>query len=188
MNYRNKGFEPAEIEKFRIHLAKIGKPYSIVDSEDNSDEYVNFRFIGMFEGKEVIYDAVIYTLRLHHNSEVYELAEHLAAKRIPNFKPIRYDEDDEGNMKALSPQDEELGLLLAEIIAEIEEEESVKVQEHVEIDDTADYGIALDAGLNVEEVTDGVIKKFISDFNDDSLNLDPTLYSFVTQEEEEEDE
>jgi hypothetical protein len=185
MVYSNKGFDPSEIEKLRQSLQKHGKSYEIVSSEDNSDEYVNFRFIGIYEGKEVIYDAVIYTLRLHHNSEVYELAEHKAAQRVPNFRPISYDEDENGNMKALTAEDEEMGLILAEIIAELEEEEAVKVHEHVELDDTADFGVALDIGLHVENVSDQVISQFVKNYNEDTLKLDPTHYSFISEDEEE---
>jgi hypothetical protein len=184
MVYPNKGFDPSEIEKFRKELSKSGRNFRIVESEDNSEEYVNFQFIGMYEGREVIYDAVIYTLRLHHSSELYDLAEHKAAQRIPNFHPIRYDEDENGNMKVLGSEDEEMGLILAEIMAELEEEEAVKVQEHVDIDDSIDFGVALDIGLNVETVSDRVIEQFIKNYNDDNLKLDPTLYSFVNEEEE----
>lgn len=184
MVYPNKGFDPSEIEKFRKELYKSGKNFRVVESEDNSEEYVNFQFIGMYEGREVIYDAVIYTLRLHHSSELYDLAEHKAAQRIPNFHPIRYDEDENGNMKALGSEDEEMGLILAEIMAELEEEEFVKVQEHVDVDDSIDYGVALDIGLHVETVSDRVIENFIKNYNEDTLKLDPTLYSFVNEEEE----
>jgi hypothetical protein len=42
----------------------------------------------------------------------------------------------------------------------------------------------LDISLNVEEITQEVIEKFISDFNAGTLELDPTLYSFTSEEEE----
>ncbi len=84
----NPGLDPKNIEDLKRELKKLGKPFSIIPDEENSDEYVNFYFIGMFEGREVIYDAALYTLRLHHSSEVYELAEHEAAKKFPNFKGI----------------------------------------------------------------------------------------------------
>jgi hypothetical protein len=40
--------------------------------------------------KDVIYDTAIYTLRLHHESELYE-AEHRAAKHF-EYKKINYEE------------------------------------------------------------------------------------------------
>ena len=36
----------------------------------------------------------------------------------------------------------------------------------------------------IEEITQEVIEKFISDFNAGTLELDPTLYSFTSEEEE----
>ncbi len=164
-------------------MSKCNQNYLISESEDNSDEYVNFFFIGMYEGREVIYDAVIYTLRLHHTSEVYEIAEHKAAKRFPNYKKITYEEDENGDLKALDSISEEIGLFMAEVIMDLEEEESVKVQEHVEIDPNLDFGIGLDAALNVEVIKPEIISKFVKDYNEANLKLDKTLYAFQSQEE-----
>jgi len=184
MKYPNEGFNPLNIEALKKELKTTGQMFKIVPSEENSDEFVNFYFIGMHEGKEVIYDAALYTLRLHHSSEVYELAEHEAAKKFPNFKTIHYEEDDDGNLKPLSSEEEEIGWFITEIIMEIEEEESVKVQEFVDVDTNHDYGIGLDAALNVEFIDEKVISKFVKDFNEESLVLDDTLYSFESEEED----
>ncbi|RZS97561.1 hypothetical protein [Cecembia calidifontis] len=184
MKYQNEGFNPEHIEALKKELAASKKTYKINESEDNSDEFVNFYFVGMYEGKEVIYDAALYTLRLHHSSELYELAEHEAAKKFPNFKGIKYEEDENGNLKPLSSEEEEIGWFITEIIMEMEEEEAVKVQEFVDIDTNHDYGIGLDAALNLEYIDDKVIAKFVKDFNDDTLVLDDTLYSFQSEEEE----
>ena len=123
MQNKNEGFSPESIEALKQELLASGKPYKIIPSDDNSEEFVNFYFIGIYEGKEVIYDAALYTLRLHHSSEVYELAEHKAAQRFPNFKGIHYEEDENGNLKPLSGDEEEIGLYSTEIIMELEEEE-----------------------------------------------------------------
>ncbi|EOZ98674.1 hypothetical protein A33Q_1328 [Indibacter alkaliphilus LW1] len=179
---------PETIESLKKELAADQKSYKVVQGADNSDEYVNFYFIGMYEGKEVIYDAALYTLRLHHASEVYELAEHEAAKKFPNFKGIHYEEDENGNLKPLSSEEEEIGWFITEIIMEIEEEETVKVQEFVDIDTNHEFGIGVDAALNVEVVDDKVIAKFIKEFNDDTLVLDDTLFAFQSEEEEDIDE
>lgn len=180
----NPGFDPKEIEKLRSSLESSGKPYYLVPEAENSDEYVNFYFIGMYEGKDVIYDAALYTLRLHHASEVYELAEHEAAKKFPNFNGIRYEEDENGNLIPLSSEEEEIGWFITEMIMEIEEEESVKVQEFVDIDTHHDYGIGVDVALNVDHIDDALIQKFILEFNDDTIQLDETMYSFQSEEED----
>lgn len=181
------GLSTKEVEELKSYLAKSGKNHKIIDSEDNSDEYVNFHFVGMYEGKEVIYDAVIYTLRLNHHSELFDIAEHKAAKAFPDFHKIQFREDENGDLKALNDREEEIGLFMAEVMMELEEEESVKVSEHVEIDDGSDYGIGMDVGLNVEKVDEEVITNFVNAYNEDQLKLDTTLYSFVHEEEEDED-
>jgi hypothetical protein len=184
MKITNSGFNPAEINKLIEELKSIGKRFKVIPDEENTDEFVNFYFVGMYEGKEVIYDAAIYTLRLHHASEVYELAEHKAAQKFPNFKGITYEEDENGNMKSLSAEEEEIGWFITEIIMEIEEDESVKVQEFVDIDTHHDYGIGLDASINVEFIDDSIIAKFVKEFNDDTLILDDTMYSFQSEDVE----
>ena len=135
-------------------------------------------------GNEVVYDAMMYTLRLQHESEMFEIAEHRAAQHFPNYKKITYEEDENGNLSTLDDQEEEIGLFMAEVILELEEEESVRVSEHVDMDEHVDFGIALDVGLHVEKITPSIVEKFISDFTNDTLQLDTTLYSFQTKEEE----
>ena len=104
----------------------------LLDTDDNNDENVHFYFIGKFEGKEVIYDAMLYTLRLQHESDLFEIAENRAAKHFPQYKKITYREDENGNLQPLSELEEEIGLFMAEVILELEEEAQVKVREHVE--------------------------------------------------------
>ena len=65
---------------------------------------------------------------------------------------------------------------------ELEEEEAVKVREHVDMDINADFGIALDVGLHREKIQDSDIERFIRNFNEDTIALDENLYSFQTQD------
>ncbi len=181
---QNPGFDPKNISDLKEELAKDNSLYKVIPDDENSEEFVNFYFIGMYEGKEVIYDAALYTLRLHHSSEVYELAEHEAAKKFPDFNGISYDEDENGNMIPLDSEQEEIGWFITEIIMDIEEDERVKVQEFVDLDTHHDYGLGLDAALNVETIDDAVIKQFIKEFNDDTIELDPTAFSFQAEEED----
>ena len=184
MNMINKGFDRTVIQEYQNKINATGKNFLVVDSEDNSEEYVNFYFIGMYEGKAVIYDAVIYTLRLHHTSEMYEVAEHRAAKHFPEFKRIKYEEDENGDLEILDSLEEEIGLFMAEVIMELEAEDEIKVYEHVELDSNLDFGIGLDVALNVEGIDSEVISNFVEQYNDDSLELDKTAYSFQVQDEE----
>lgn len=181
---KNKGYDPESIKDLRARMKGLGGPYVLDDEDENTDEYAHFYFIGKFEGREVIYDTVIYTLRLQHESELYEVAEHRAAKHFPEYKKITYEEDDNGNLEALDPLEEEIGLFMAEVILELEEEDAIKVKEHVEIDSNSEFGVSLDVGLQVEKITPKIIEKFIKDYNEDCLKLDDTLYSFQTQDQE----
>ncbi|AHM58952.1 hypothetical protein D770_03425 [Flammeovirgaceae bacterium 311] len=183
MSHKNKGFDPGVIEDYRKRMAAKKQNYLVVESEDNGEEYVNFYFIGEYEGAAVVYDAVLYTLRIHYHSELFELAEHKAAQRFPNYKSIRYEEDENGNMKALNDEMEEIGLYLAEVMMDLEEEEAVKVQEHLYLDPNVDFGVGLDAGLHVEEINHDVITDFVEKYNSDSLELDETMYTFEEEEE-----
>lgn len=178
----NPGFDSQVIKE---HQAKMGgKGFYIVDSEDNSNEYVNFFFVGIYENKEVLFDAAIYTLRLSHNSELYEIAEHEAAKRFPGYKNIIYEENENDDLSEPEGDEEEIGLFMAELMMELEEEGDVKVAEHVEIDTNIDFGVGLDVALNVDQITEDVISSFIKNYNKGTLELDSTMYAFKTGDEE----
>lgn len=180
----NRGFNPEVILEYEKKMKALGQSFLEDDKDDNSEEYFHFHFIGKHNGKDVIYDAVMYTLRLQHESEMFEIAEHRAAKHFPNYRKITYEEDENGNLSALDDEEEEIGLFMAEVIMELEEEETVKVKEHVDLDTHVDFGVALDIGLHIERITPEVIQKFIHDFTNDTLILDTTLYSFQTKGEE----
>ncbi len=183
MSTENKGFDLGVIDEFRKKINNSGTMFLSVEGEEQTEEYVNFYFLGVFEGKQVIYDAVIYTLQVQHNSELYEIAEHKAAKKFPEYKSIIYREDENGDMAMLDDLEEEIGLYMAEVIEELEEEGKVKVKEHLDIDDKVDFGISLEVGLNLEKIDLPAIEKFIKDFNEDTLVLDPSYYSFLTETE-----
>lgn len=178
----NNGFDPGTIQEYRAKMKALGTNWLEDEDDENNDEYTHFHFIGLYEGREVIYDTVMYTLRLQHESELFEIAEHRAAKHFPEYRKITYEEDENGNLAPLDPLEEEIGLYIAEVIMELEEEEAVKVKEHVDLDVTTDFGVALDVGLQREKLTSAEIEKFIRDFNEDSLQLDENLYSFQTQD------
>lgn len=184
MKYPNDGFLPQKIEELKQELKSSNQSFKIIPSEDNTDEYVNFYFIGKYEGREVIYDAVLYTLRLHYQSELYELAEHEAAKKFPNYEGINYNEDENGNLIPLKTEEEEVGWFITEMIMDMEEEGAVKVQEFLDLDTHHEFGIGLDAALNLESLDEKAIADFIVAFNDDTLELDDTFYTFESEEEE----
>jgi hypothetical protein len=186
MAYKNLGYDPAEIAQLKKECADENSEYVYFEDEEDAgyptDEYAHFQFVGTHEGAEVIYDAVLYTLRLHHGSMVYEAAEKKAIKSFPLYVPL--DNRDE-NYKPNEKLDEDAELLITELIEEIEENEEVKVHENLEVDYDFEYGIGLDVCLNVEEITDEIVDKFVADFKAGNVPLDDTLYSFTSSEEDE---
>lgn len=180
----NKGFDPQTIQAYQLRMKEKGLSYLLDEEDETSDEYAHLYFIGKFEDREVIYDTVIYTLRLEHESELYEIAEQRASEHFPDYKKITYAEDESGNLETLDPREEEFGLFMAEVIMELEEDEAVKVQEHVDLDADSEFGVSLDVGLHREKITSEVIQRFIKDFNEGTLSLDQTFYSFQTEDEE----
>ncbi len=149
--------------------------------EEENDEHAHVQFIGVANNREVVYDALIYTLRLHHATKVYDMALERVQKQIPGYvspdeRTIDAEDDEE--------KDEEAELLLTEYIEEIEEDEELKVSEHVEVDHDFDYGIGLEVGLNRDEITEKIIDDFIAHFNAGRVKLDKGVYSFKSSEEE----
>ena len=182
--YKNEGYDPEEISALKDECQQEGKSFVFVEDDDldvlEEGECAHIQFPGKYQGEEVIFDALVYTLRLHHSSLVYEMALEQVRKTYPEYVPP---EDRKASYKITPELEEEAETALTEIIDEIEETETVKVQEHVDVDMESDYGIALDVCLNVDEVTDDVIEDFIKKFTSNTLSLDTTLYSFTNEEE-----
>lgn len=182
----NKGFDPKEIQQLKDECRQEGTSFAYIEDEDidmmENGECVHIQFVGPYQDREVIYDAIMYTLRLHHSSLVYEQAMEKVKATYPQYVPL---EDRKPGYRIDPKLEEEIEIFLTELIEEIEENESIKVQEHVEVDPDTDYGVGLDVCLNVEEITDEVVEAFVRDFNAGSLSLDTTLYSFTSSEEDE---
>lgn len=182
----NPGFDPEEIAQLkkeckaeRLSFVYVADEFE--DDEEENNEHAHVQFVGFYKEKEVVYDALIYTLRLHHSTLVYDLALERLKKEFPNY--VSQDERDL-SYKADPEEDEEAEMLLTELIEEIEDNQEIQVKEHVDVDDTFEYGIGLEVGLNKTEINEKVINDFIIRFNSGRLQLDTTLYSFEGSEEE----
>ncbi|MBO9640382.1 hypothetical protein [Siphonobacter aquaeclarae] len=181
----NSGSSAPDIQKLKDDIRQGGKSFVYTEDpeldEPTGDEFAHFQFVGQHEGKETVFDAVVYTLRLHHSSLVYEEAERRATKEHPLYVPL--DQRDE-TYQPNEEMDEEVELLITEIIEEIEENEEIKVTEHIETEVSDPNVVELDICLNKDAVTEDVIEQFVRDYNAGTLSLDPTLYSFKSLEEE----
>jgi len=150
---------------------RLGTNLFYIDDEDEpTEECVHFYFLATHRGEEVICDCVLYTLRLHHESEMHEEAEARAAEKFEEY--LKSKDSESGS------QEEEIGMMMAEILLELEEEEAVKVQEHLELYVENSVGLGIDAGLNVPAISNEVIEKFITEFKAGTIKLDEALYTF----------
>jgi hypothetical protein len=163
----NIGFDTKEIEKLRAECKEEGLPYVLVLDEEGlaeTEAFAHFQFIGKYEGKEVIYDAVLTTLEFEYQNQLFEMAAERLAKQlnisIDDVEQEKYDEE------------------LYDIMDEIEEENELMVSEKIEIDVDFEFGIGIDVILNTPEITHETIVDFIEEFNRNTLKLDDTLYSF----------
>ena len=71
----NPGLDPKEIEQLKAECKADGKKFvyfedELGDEPDNVEEFVHVQFVGNYKGQEAIFDAVIYSLRLHFNSHI----------------------------------------------------------------------------------------------------------------------
>jgi len=174
----NKGFLKEEISNY-IRKIEAGKNLFVLKGEDNADDFVNFYFVGKYNDQDVVFDTVMYTLHLHYNSEIYEIAEQKAILKFPDQKPIL--ENENNDEKEIDELDENIGFYMAQVIMDLEYEGSVKVQEHIEFDEEMDFGIGLNVGLNTKKITPEIINDFISKFIKGTLTLDNTHYSFENE-------
>mgnify|MGYP000219818032 FL=1 len=72
--------------------------------------------------------------------------------------------------------------MILEIIDALEETDEVKVSEFLTIDEDFDFGIGVEAAIYVPELTEDVISKFVTQFNQGTFVPDLTMYSFKSEE------
>lgn len=185
--YPNPGYDPSEIAELRKECLEAGLPFVYNEEEPREEELAHIFFVGKHKGQEVIFDAAVYTLQMVYFSEVYEMAEAEARKEFPNYKGWEMELDENGNLKMPSPDDidEEVEEFKYSVIQEIEEDGSHKVSETLEFDEDFEYGVGLTVSLNVDEITEEVLIRFVSQFNDGTFQPDPSLLSFRLDEDEE---
>ncbi len=181
----NPGFSTEEIQQLKDQCIQAKKSYIVIEDDDlptgNEKEMVHIQFVGHFNTQEVIYDAILCTLQLHYASAIYEAAEQEAIHHFPLYVPIENRDETYVENESL---DEEVEVMILEIIDELEENDEIKVNEYIEIDEDFEYGIGLEVALYVPSLEDEIIEKFISDFNGGTLSLDPSRFSFRSEDPE----
>jgi hypothetical protein len=178
LNFRtmNEGFNPEKIAALKEACKQAKKSFIYVTDEHEPDEdSAHFQFVGKHDGKEVIFDAFIYTLRAEYEMAVFDQAEQLVKEKFPTYTNFE---------EATEEQQDYLDLMSDEI----ESADEVGVSEFVNIDEAVEFGVGIDICLNVEEINDEVIEKFVREFNDGTLELDDSVYSFSYAAEDEDEE
>ncbi|MBD0405271.1 hypothetical protein [Flammeovirga sp. EKP202] len=157
------------ISKVKGQIQKTGKPFVFTAPEDNDESQVQFQFLGSKDGKEVVYDAFLYTLEMEYFAKIHEEATQLVIDENPKFKGADFDVMDGPHIDALE-----------EISAELAKSDEYDVAEFIEErpEDADEDGIPLDVCLNVTSITEEAIVKFVTEFNEGTLKLDDTVYSF----------
>jgi hypothetical protein len=183
----NPGFLPEEIEKLKSQLHKTGKSFQYIDEDELSSEMAEFLFIGTYENKPVIFDCLLGTLRMAYESNLDEMAEAKALEKYPDYKGFEFDVDDDGSAVATGEINEDVEQYKAYCMYEIEEEGLANVAESIQLDPEFEFGVGLEVYLNVPEINEEVIERFIREFNGNSLRLDPTRYSFESDIEDEDE-
>jgi hypothetical protein len=181
---KNQGLEPEVIRNFREELTASGKSFRYIEEDEVSTDMAEFMFIGMHKGKEVIFDCLLGTLRLAYESNLHELAEAKTKEKYPEYKGFEFEVDDNGNAISDGEESEEVEEYKAYAMFEIEEAGLANVAESVSPDESFEFGIGMEAYLNVAEITEETIDQFILDFNNGNLKLDPVQYSFESEDDE----
>jgi hypothetical protein len=172
----NEGYSAEAIAELKAEMKTLKQTFVINEEHEERDaEGVYFYFLGKQDGKEVIFDTFLYTLRMEYEMQLYEAAEERMATKFPDFRKKGYDNMSEDELEYMDV-----------LLAELEEDDAVRVQEFLDINTDVEFGVGIDACLNVEEVDDDTINRFIKDFNAGKLVLDETEYSFAYDEDEEE--
>lgn len=161
----NAGYNPENISQMKEAAAHAGFSFVLNTEQEQDDQSAYFFFVGKNDGKEVIFDTFIYTLRAEYELQLYELAETRLQEKFPNLKNVEEATEDQLNY-------------LDMIVDDIEQEDEISVVEFINIDEAVDFGVSIDVALNVEVITPEIIEKFVQDFNADKLDLSDEEYSF----------
>lgn len=163
----NAGYSKEEINKVKEQCTKTGKSFMYREVDKEGRSFANFLFVGENDGNEVVFDSFIYTLETEYFSNLYEEAQEEVIRLHPEWEDADFDSVEGDHVD-----------LLESIADELAKDDANDIQEFIEVDEETDFGIMLDICLNVPEITDDIIERFVKDFNSDSLNLDETFYSF----------
>jgi hypothetical protein len=164
---KNSGYSPEEIKKVENACQQAGLPFAYRTKDEENHVFANVLFTGKYMGAPVVFDTFIYTLESEYMSAIFEDAREEIINTYPEYAEADFEADEGPHID-----------LLEEIASELAEEDDYSIQEFVDIEEEAEYGVALDVCLNVPEITDEVIGNFVTAFKTGTFQPDETFYSF----------
>ncbi len=169
----NTGFSKEEINK--IDAAAQGENQSFIYQEnvERSDEFASIFFTAKYKGKDVVFDAFVYTLEMEFVSNIYDAAKDAVLEEHPEHEGKDFDEDEGAHVD-----------LMEEYSVELAKDEDFQVCEFIDYDEDVDYGVSMDVCLNIPEVTTAQIEKFVSAFKAGTYEPDKTFYAFDWNDED----
>ncbi|GAB4123492.1 MAG: hypothetical protein OHK0045_16060 [Raineya sp.] len=180
---KNIPFDNTDCVSIRNYLIENNLEWTYDYAEEQNEEAAFFFFTGIHKSREVVFDVFMMPLSLHYMALAEEIADQEVQKLFPEYRG--YESVNNLPEKKL----EEIWEKKAEIIAEIEAEDNLKVQEFIEIDDSEiesqhnDLIVMLTVVLNIDEINEEIIDKFVKDYKNNTLRLDENLYSFSIEDD-----
>ncbi|MCS6794557.1 MAG: hypothetical protein NZ516_01205 [Raineya sp.] len=174
-----KPFDTTNALSIKKYLQENNLLWAYNPDEKQDEEIAYFFFLGEYKGKEVLFDVALMPLYLHYMAVLEEKADIEAQKVFPDYKGY------ESNLS--EKRWEEIWEFKAEVIAELEAEGELKVQEFIEYDDEdydkADAFVLMTVALNRTAIDKKTIDNFVKSYKAGTLQLDKNLYAFSLEEE-----
>ncbi|KOY87354.1 hypothetical protein AD998_15445 [bacterium 336/3] len=168
---------PKAIKEFLISQTA---PWVYNPDEEYEKEYcqdfTSFFFLGKYKNKDVVFMVEFITLGIHYSITIDEKAEEEIKRLYPEY--------DGGDGKLPDNQMEAILEHKAQIKGKLIVEKNIKVREFIKFDDFGDDfakedpKVRLTVALNIDEVNEEEIDKFVKSFQNNMFKLDETLYSF----------
>lgn len=147
--------------------------YNPYEEQEHNEDFASFIFLGKYKNKEVVFIVIFITLGLHFSITLEDTVEEEIRKLYPEY---------DGKDSKL-PDDEMEAFLehKAQIKGKLMAENSIYLQEFMDFEDNFEEGdqiVLLNVALNIYEVNEKEIDKFVKSFQDNTFKLDENLYSF----------
>ncbi|MCU0438805.1 MAG: hypothetical protein MUC49_12965 [Raineya sp.] len=161
---------PNTIKEFLISHTT---PWVYNPDEEHNEDFASFFFLGTYKNQDVVFIVIFITLGVHYSMTIEDTVEEEIRKLYPEY--------DGKDSKLPNNKMEAILEHKAEIKGKLLLEKNIKVQEFIDFDDDFEGGdqiVILKVALNINEVNEEEIDKFVKSFQNNTFKLDETSYSF----------